>query len=105
MPKHLRPSNSTLLLEVAHELRAKSTDAESELWFHLRAHRLDGLKFRRQHPIPPYVLDFYCDAAKLAASPVLFPDDATRRRLFFWSGTTPDEERTLQARFSKISAL
>jgi spermidine/putrescine transport system substrate-binding protein len=45
------------------------------------------------------------DAAKLAASPVLFPDDATRRRLHFWSGTTPDEEHALQARFTKISAL
>jgi very-short-patch-repair endonuclease len=31
----------------------------------LRARRLDGLKFRRQHPIPPYVADFYCDELKL----------------------------------------
>lgn len=45
------------------------------------------------------------DAAKLANSPVLFPDDATRRRLHFWSGTTPDEEHALQARFTKISNL
>jgi very-short-patch-repair endonuclease len=65
MPKHLRPPNSTVLLEVAHRLRAKSTDAESELWFHLRASRLNGLKFRRQHPIPPYVVDFYCESARL----------------------------------------
>jgi len=43
------------------------------------------------------------DAAKLAASPVLFPDEATRRRLYFWSGTTPAEETDLQARFSKIT--
>lgn len=42
-------------------------------------------------------------AAKLAASPVLFPDDATRRRLYFWSGTTPAEEAGLQTRFSKLS--
>jgi very-short-patch-repair endonuclease len=41
------------------------TDAEQRLWFHLRAGRLNGLKFRRQHPLPPYVLDFYCAAAKL----------------------------------------
>jgi spermidine/putrescine transport system substrate-binding protein len=45
------------------------------------------------------------DAAKLAASPVLFPDDATRRRLYFWSGTTPAEEATLQARFTKITGV
>jgi spermidine/putrescine transport system substrate-binding protein len=43
------------------------------------------------------------DAAKLAASPVLFPDDATRRRLYFWAGTTPAEEDALQARFSKLT--
>ena len=42
-------------------------------------------------------------AAKLAASPVLFPDDATRRRLYFWSGTTPAEEADLQTRFSRLS--
>jgi very-short-patch-repair endonuclease len=31
----------------------------------LRAGRLHGLKFRRQHPIPPYIADFYCESAKL----------------------------------------
>lgn len=36
------------------------TDAEQKLWQHLRRSRLDGLKFRRQHPIPPYVVDFCC---------------------------------------------
>jgi very-short-patch-repair endonuclease len=41
------------------------TDAERRLWYHLRARRLSGLKFRRQHPIPPNVADFYCEAAKL----------------------------------------
>ena len=49
----------------ARELRSTSTDAERELWFHPRAGRLLGLKFRRQHPLPPYFVDFYCDAAKL----------------------------------------
>lgn len=43
------------------------------------------------------------EAAKLAASPVLFPDEATRRRLYFWAGTTPAEEAALQARFSRIT--
>jgi very-short-patch-repair endonuclease len=32
----------------------------------LRNRRLAGYKFRRHHPVPPYILDFYCDAAKLA---------------------------------------
>ncbi len=44
------------------------------------------------------------DAAQLAASPILFPDDATRRRLYFWSGTTPTEEQVLQTRFSKLTS-
>ncbi|MGH8307251.1 MAG: endonuclease domain-containing protein [Gammaproteobacteria bacterium] len=47
------------------DLRQRATDAEARLWFHLRARRLCGLKFRRQHPIPPYIADFYCEAEKL----------------------------------------
>jgi very-short-patch-repair endonuclease len=46
-------------------LRREETDAEARLWFHLRAARLNGAKFRRQHPVPPYVIDFYCAAARL----------------------------------------
>jgi very-short-patch-repair endonuclease len=47
-------------------LRQSQTDAEHRLWHLLRGSRLAGSKFRRQHPVPPYVLDFYCCAAKLA---------------------------------------
>jgi very-short-patch-repair endonuclease len=36
------------------------TDAESKLWYSLRAHRLDGLSFRRQTPIGRYIVDFVC---------------------------------------------
>lgn len=36
------------------------------LWTELRGRRLDGLKFRRQQPIGPYLVDFYCPAANLA---------------------------------------
>jgi very-short-patch-repair endonuclease len=36
------------------------------LWLSLKARRLEGLHFRKQHPIGPYVLDFYCDTLKLA---------------------------------------
>jgi len=49
----------------AKALRQQFTDAEAKLWFYLRARRLAGLKFRRQHPFPPYIVDFYCGAAKL----------------------------------------
>jgi len=36
------------------------------LWTHLRGKSLDGLKFRRQHPVGRYVLDFYCPEARVA---------------------------------------
>ncbi|HET7163140.1 MAG TPA: endonuclease domain-containing protein [Rhodanobacteraceae bacterium] len=45
---------------VAKQLRTLGTNAEQALWFQLRGGRLSGLKFRRQHPLPPYVVDFYC---------------------------------------------
>lgn len=42
------------------------------------------------------------ESARLADNPVLFPDDATRRRLYFWAGTTTAEEAALQERFDRI---
>jgi len=48
------------------ELRRNSTDAERALWSHLRAKRFISLKFRRQHPCGPYILDFFCPARRLA---------------------------------------
>jgi len=47
-------------------LRKQPTWAERKLWTALRAHRFGDFKFRRQHPIPPYTLDFYCATARLA---------------------------------------
>lgn len=41
------------------------TDAEHLLWRHLRAHRFDGQKFRRQQPIGPYIVDFVHFGARL----------------------------------------
>ena len=46
--------------ERARALRHGQTDAEALLWRHLRSRQLPGLKFRRQHPIGPYVADFAC---------------------------------------------
>jgi very-short-patch-repair endonuclease len=40
-------------------------DAEKQLWSHLRAHRMDGRKFRRQHAMGPYIVDFVCLSARL----------------------------------------
>ena len=49
-PMHQRQFTKTL--------RQNMTDAEQLLWKHLRAHRMDGQKFRRQQPIGPYIVDF-----------------------------------------------
>lgn len=48
-----------------HDLRQYSTDAENRLWRYLRAKRLLGYKFRRQHLVHPYVVDFVCLEKKL----------------------------------------
>ena len=42
------------------------TPPELRLWGVLRGKAFSGLRFRRQHPIGPYILDFYCPAAHLA---------------------------------------
>jgi very-short-patch-repair endonuclease len=42
------------------------TPAEEELWRVLRDRRFDGVKFRRRHPVGPFILDFCCPAARLA---------------------------------------
>jgi very-short-patch-repair endonuclease len=49
----------------AQQLRTLSTDAELRLWLHLKNRNLGGFKFRRQHPIPPYIVDFACLKQKL----------------------------------------
>ncbi|HSW68995.1 MAG TPA: DUF559 domain-containing protein [Gammaproteobacteria bacterium] len=41
-------------------LRNNMSNAEQHLWYYLRSKRLNGYKFRRQHLIQPYVVDFIC---------------------------------------------
>lgn len=48
------------MLDNAKALRGNQTDAEQRLWYHLRAHRFMGLKFKRQKPIGRYIVDFVC---------------------------------------------
>jgi very-short-patch-repair endonuclease len=52
-------------VERARALRREMTRPELRLWQFLRT-RPEGFKFRRQHPVGPYVLDFYCAHAMLA---------------------------------------
>ena len=49
----------------ARRLRRSMTDAECELWSRLRNGQFDGYKFRRQAPLGPYVLDFFCESERL----------------------------------------
>jgi very-short-patch-repair endonuclease len=50
---------------LARGLRRRSTDAELLVWQHLRDRRLGGFKFRRQHPIGRYIVDFVCPECRL----------------------------------------
>ncbi|RAK51478.1 endonuclease domain-containing protein [Phenylobacterium deserti] len=52
--------------DFARTLRRRMSLPEVLLWRTLKGRQLHGLHFRRQHPIGPYVLDFYCDQLQLA---------------------------------------
>ena len=51
--------------ELAKSLRKKMTDAEKALWQKLKNRKINGLKFRRQHPVNYYIADFYCHEKNL----------------------------------------
>ena len=53
------------LLRFAKDMRSTPTDAESWLWRHLRAGRLQGFKFKRQQPMHNCIVDFVCFEAQL----------------------------------------
>ncbi len=62
----------------ARKLRREMTLPEVLLWKALRGKKL-GLKFRNQHPIPPYVVDFYCASASLVVEIDGFAHDNAER--------------------------
>ena len=47
------------------ELRSRITPAEKKLWGYLRGSQFKGFKFRRQHSIGDYIVDFYCPKLRL----------------------------------------
>lgn len=51
--------------QAARKLRKNLTPAEALLWEALRGKRLEGLRFRCQHPVGNFILDFYCPTCKL----------------------------------------
>jgi very-short-patch-repair endonuclease len=48
------------------KLRRDQTDAEATLWRLLRGRSFVGFKFRRQHPVGPFIVDFFCYQQQLA---------------------------------------
>ncbi len=62
MPK--KPTNRTLLERARHN-RRNPTPAEEALWSELRCRQVCGMKFRRQHVMAPYIVDFACLALGL----------------------------------------
>ena len=51
--------------QAARDFRKIATPSEALLWRALRNHQLDGSRFRRQHPIGPFVTDFRCPGHRL----------------------------------------
>ena len=60
-----KTNNLTYLKDKRKELRKNITPAEATLWNSLKNKQLEGRKFRRQHSINNYILDFYCPSEKL----------------------------------------
>src|SRR5687767_11193777 len=58
-----RPQTWTALKDAVRDHRRRPTSAEGALWDILRGRRTLGLKFRRQHAIGSYIVDFYCASA------------------------------------------
>lgn len=68
-------------------LRNNATAAEALLWTYLKDSQLDGRKFRRQHSVGAYILDFYCPSESLAI-------ELDGHHHFTPEGNSADEERT-----------
>ena len=58
-------NSSKSSFEDAKKLRSNQTDAEALLWEALRNRQINGLKFRRQHPVSSFIADFYCHERQL----------------------------------------
>jgi len=79
--------NTNQKVVLARQLRHRQTDAEIRLWAELRKLRSNGIKYRRQHPIGNYIVDFVCLEEKL-----IIEVDGGQHNLE--SEITKDESRT-----------
>ncbi len=60
------PRSSASVKGAARQMRKEPTRSENLLWSALRDRRLANRKFRRQHPVGRFILDFYCHEERLA---------------------------------------
>jgi very-short-patch-repair endonuclease len=74
------------LKPIARSLRSAQTEAEAALWREVRRKRVHGVQFYRQKPLGPFVVDFYCPAAKLVI-------EVDGRQHFAEQGLASDAER------------
>ena len=79
-------------------LRKKLTSAEATLWKLLKSKQLDGRKFRRQHSVDHFILDFYCPSEKLAI-------ELDGENHFTVEGMRYDEKRTKYLERLKIRVI
>ena len=81
------PPQPTTLLHTARKLRRNQTDAESKLWTRLRSRQMEDTKFRRQHPVGPFITDFCCPekglVIELDGSQYLLQTEADHKRSQF----------------------
>jgi very-short-patch-repair endonuclease len=66
MPRATRGQTTAKTVLTARELRRQPTPTEEKLWKVLRGRHFGGLKFRRQHPYGPFILDSFCVERQLA---------------------------------------
>jgi very-short-patch-repair endonuclease len=59
-------NNLKILKPVRQALRNDATEAEKRLWKYLKGSQLGGRKFRRQHSVGLFILDFYCPSERIA---------------------------------------
>ncbi len=65
MKNNLKKYSPKYVIKLAQELRKNMTATEEILWSKLYNKNLNGLRFRRQHPIDRYIVDFYCHEKRL----------------------------------------
>ena len=82
----------------AKNLRKNMTGAEKKVWEKLKNNQLQGFKFRRQHPIQNFIVDFYCHKLKLVIEiDGKYHDSNNQQKL--------DKERTSIIKFQKLKVL